>query len=357
MDVLIDGEIVLYGVVGDGFFFTDEFSDRDVAHALAQLGHETDVTVRINSGGGIAMIGVAICNALKAHGGKVTVSVDGIAASAASVIAMGGDEIVMRNGSMMMIHDPAFLTFGTADDHKKGVEVLDKFGEQLASIYATRTGKSREDMRAVMRDETWLTAEEAVEGDFADSADDGAAAEDPTAFDYRVYANAPERLVSLAQAHAWTIPARGGAAQPAVNRQQQRKPEMTDQPKNGGTNTNVPSDTNEQTQAAADTTSEATTVQASSGDERARISAIVNSEEAKGREGLAKHLAFETDTPAEAAVEMLKVSPKAATSDPGKKYENATNNGGLDLADGDTTQQRPKATINPGKIYASRRAG
>src|SRR4051812_38410199 len=97
-----NGDLVLNGPVGGSFFSETGFSDNDVIEALTEL--EGDITVRINSGGGSAFQGIGIFNALKAHDGKVTVAVDGIAASAASIIAMAGEDIVMREGAMMMIH-------------------------------------------------------------------------------------------------------------------------------------------------------------------------------------------------------------------------------------------------------------
>lgn len=339
MDVLIDGEIVLYGIVGDGFW-PDEFTDRDVAMALAMLGHDSDVTVRINSGGGYAMVGTAIHNALKAHRGKVTVAVDGLAASAASIIAMGGDRIVMRDGALMMIHDPASFTVGTAADHAKSVEALDKIALQMASIYASRTGEKPDAMRALMQAETWLTPDEAIAAKFAD-AEDETAAEEVTAFDYRLYTNAPERLVALATARAWTMPARRDAAV-AANRQQGRST-MTDT-----TKTPKPAAAEPAPAAAAATTAApaepapaapakpapAATTDATTAatDERARISAIVNSEHAQGREALARHFAFETDMAPAAAEAALKAAPKSG--DPAAaKYEQPAD-GGLDMGGG-----------------------
>ena len=95
MQVLIDGEIILYGTVGESFF-EDGFTARDVINATSKM-RGKPLNVRINSGGGIADEGVAIYNTLKNHDGKITVYVDGIAASAASLIAMAGEVVTMRN--------------------------------------------------------------------------------------------------------------------------------------------------------------------------------------------------------------------------------------------------------------------
>ena len=94
MSVLVDGELVLYGFVGDSFW-GDGFTASEVIDALAELGRDADVTVRLNSGGGYTDDGIAIFNTLTAHRGKVEIVVDAMAASAASVIAMAGDTVTM----------------------------------------------------------------------------------------------------------------------------------------------------------------------------------------------------------------------------------------------------------------------
>lgn len=214
MDVLVDGEIVLYGTVGNIWWDDTGFSARDVLDALARLGRGADVTVRVNSGGGFADEGVTIFNALKAHRGKVTIFVDGMAASAASVIAMAGDEVVMRTGAIMMIHDPAVVTWGNTEEHERSVRYLEVSADGMADIYAEKSGKKAEDCRADMKAETWLGADEAVEQGYADRLEDKPANE-PTAFDYRVYQHAPERLTALAAAKGWNFKARATAVNPA----------------------------------------------------------------------------------------------------------------------------------------------
>ncbi|MFG1410294.1 head maturation protease, ClpP-related [Xanthobacter sp. VTT E-85241] len=198
-NLLVDGEMVLYGPVG-GVFWDDEigFTARDVLHTLA--GVEGDIPVRLNSGGGNAWDGIAIYNALLAHDGKVTIIVDAIAASAASIIAMAGKEIVMRGGALMMIHDASANSSGTADDHEKSAEMLRKLDSQMAGIYARRTGADREEVAGLMTAETWLTSADAVERGFATSSDEAAAADaTASAYDYRLYAHAPEHLRAAAR--------------------------------------------------------------------------------------------------------------------------------------------------------------
>lgn len=202
--IIQDSEIVLYGTVGDmgGWGFEESFSARDVVAALAQLKGK-DVAVRLNSGGGIADEGVAIYNSLVNHTGDVTVYVDGTAASAASIIAMAGSKVIMRTGSVMMIHDPLMLAMGNAKDMEKAKAALDAIADSMADIYAAKTGRKPEDIRAEMREELWLTPSEAKAKGFADDEEDGETVE-ASAFDYRVYSKAPERVLALSDAKAWS---------------------------------------------------------------------------------------------------------------------------------------------------------
>lgn len=191
-DLIVNGQIVLYGDVGDPWGWGDGFTPTDVMTALSVLG-AGPVTVRINSAGGIAMDGMAIYSLLKSHDGDVTVLIDGVAASAASLIAMAGKTIGMRDGALMMIHDAATVTFGNAEDHKRSEEFLDKISDNYAGVYAARAGITREAAREIMKAETWLTADVAIEKGFADSKLDEGAAK-PVAFDYRLYSRAPKEL-------------------------------------------------------------------------------------------------------------------------------------------------------------------
>ncbi len=203
MDVLKNGEILLHGTVGEGLF-EDGFTAVDVISALAEVGRTADIVVRLNSGGGLAMEGIAIHNAFHSHRGKVTVVVEAIAASAASLLAMAGDEIVMRTGATMMVHDPSGITLGTAADHQKSVEMLETIGASMAAVYAEKTGRPIDEVRAEMIGELWMTAAEAVEKGYADKTDEQRT-EPTAAFDYRLYSRAPERLVAMAEACNWKL--------------------------------------------------------------------------------------------------------------------------------------------------------
>lgn len=187
-------EITLYGSVGASWWDEDYFTSATVRDLLA--GMTGDLTVRINSGGGIATEGQAIYTMLKDHPGQVHVVIDGVAASAASLIAMAGDTITMRLGAWMLVHDPAqgyTEGRGTEADHLRAATQLRVISNAYADVYAARTGLTRDEVRAIMRDETVMDSEMAISLGFA-SASDTEAASPAAMFDYRLYANAPAEL-------------------------------------------------------------------------------------------------------------------------------------------------------------------
>lgn len=252
MPAMVTGnEIVLSGTVGD-LYWNESFTAADVILALAQVGRGQDVVIRLNSGGGIATEGAAIHAALCAHTGKKTIIVEGVAASAASVIAMAGDEIVMAMGAIMMIHDPSGFTFGTVAEHELQIKALTALATAMSGIYAERAKKTPDQARADMRAELWMSPEEAVAAGYADrvqarvaEAADGAtevvdAEPQPTAFDFRLYQHPPERLVALADQHAWTNRASATAAAPrAVPTRHQEQTMANDPAGKGPASTNV----------------------------------------------------------------------------------------------------------------------
>ena len=147
-EIVIYDEIGAYGV-----------SEKGVLADLGALPEGTPVDLRLNSPGGSVFDAVAIHNALKRHDGTVTVWIDGVAASAASYVAMAGDEIVMPENAFLMIHDPAGLVMGTADDMRSMAEALDKVKGSLVSGYAGWSGRDPEDIAALMAAETWSRRE------------------------------------------------------------------------------------------------------------------------------------------------------------------------------------------------------
>lgn len=127
-----------------------------------------DITLWIDSYGGDVFAAAGIYNALKEHKGKVTVKIDGKAMSAASVIAMAGDEVLMSPVAVMMIHNPWNVAQGDARDMRKAADVLDTVKETIVNAYVAKTGKSKNKISSLMDDETWMSANVAVKEGFAD---------------------------------------------------------------------------------------------------------------------------------------------------------------------------------------------
>lgn len=150
--------LLIYGIIGDIF---DGITDRQVADELD--GASGPLTVRINSPGGIADDGIAIYNLLRDYDGEVAVKVDGIAASAASVVAMAGDTIEMSTGSRMMIHNAWGMAIGDHRDMESYANRLRMLSANVAEIYAERAGGAASDFAAAMDAETWYNADTAIE--------------------------------------------------------------------------------------------------------------------------------------------------------------------------------------------------
>lgn len=156
-------ELRIYGDIGD---WMDVDSKRFAAD-LAALGDVPELAVRINSDGGSVFTAQAIYSMLRRHAAAVTVYIDGIAASAATIIAMAGDRIVMPANAMMMIHNPLTGLWGNANDMREMADLLDKIRETLLAVYREKTGLSDEKLVELLDAETYLTAAEAVELGFA----------------------------------------------------------------------------------------------------------------------------------------------------------------------------------------------
>lgn len=160
-----DASISIYDAIGDNWEGTGVTAKR-IGAALRNIGPR-DVTVNVNSPGGDFFEGVAIYNLLREHKAKVTVRVMGLAASAASVIAMAGDDILMGDGAFLMIHNAWAVAIGNRHDMADAAERLAPFDAAMASVYASRTGMSDADAAALMDKETWIGAAKAVEDGFA----------------------------------------------------------------------------------------------------------------------------------------------------------------------------------------------
>ncbi len=166
-----DNELFLYDIIGKDFF--GGVSAGDVADMLSKMEDAKQIHVRINSDGGAVSDGMAIHAQLSQHPADITVSVDGFAASIASVIAMAGDTIQMTPQSMMMIHDPWAMMGGNAADFRQQADILDKVAGQIAETYSARTKVKMPMVREMMAAETWMTGQEAVDAGFADKLVDG----------------------------------------------------------------------------------------------------------------------------------------------------------------------------------------
>lgn len=152
----------IFGSIGMGWDGTG-VTTESVAKDLQAFPSDTDeIECYIASPGGEIFTALAVLNMLKRHSAKKTCYVDGLAASAASIVAMAGDKIIIGEGSMMMIHNASGLTIGTAEDHEQQAATLHKMDAEMAAIYARRSGMKKTEVEKMMNDETWLSGPEAV---------------------------------------------------------------------------------------------------------------------------------------------------------------------------------------------------
>lgn len=156
----------LDGPIAEESWFGDEITPALFLSELEK--HPGDLTVWINSPGGDVFAASQIYTMLMDHKGKVTVKIEGLAASAASVIAMAGGEVLMSPSSMMMIHNPQTLAFGWKDEMEKAVGILDEVKNAIINAYELKTGLSRHKISKLMDDETWMNAKKAKELGFCD---------------------------------------------------------------------------------------------------------------------------------------------------------------------------------------------
>ena len=169
--------ISIYDVIGEDFWTGGGFTAKRAAAALRSIGKHP-VTVKINSPGGNMFEGIAIYNILREHPERVTIDVMGMAASAASVIAMAGDEIRMGLGTFVMIHNAWGLVIGNRHDMREAADLFEGFDGALVDIYEARTGRERAEVEKLMDAETFLSPSQAIEQGFADTVSDGLTAGD-----------------------------------------------------------------------------------------------------------------------------------------------------------------------------------
>lgn len=158
--------LTLNGTIAEESWFDDDVTPQLFKDELNS--GTGDITVWINSPGGDCVAAAQIYNMLSSYNGKVTVKIDGIAASAASVIAMAGDTVLMSPVSMLMIHNPATAAFGDHAEMQKAIDMLFEVKESIINAYVIKTGQSRAKLSHLMDAETWMDANKAVELGFAD---------------------------------------------------------------------------------------------------------------------------------------------------------------------------------------------
>ena len=186
----------IYDVIGADMF-GQGITASMVKAALDESGDCDDIQVNLNSPGGDAFEGVAIYNVLKNSGKPVCIVVDGLAASAASIVCMAGAKITMGEGSMIMIHEAMALCAGFADDMRQMADTLDTVSASIADIYVSRTKNSKTSVLEMMKAETWMGAKEAVKNGFAtEVAGKGRVS---NSFDLSRFKNVPEELKNAAK--------------------------------------------------------------------------------------------------------------------------------------------------------------
>ncbi|WP_407094575.1 head maturation protease, ClpP-related [Ruoffia sp. FAM 24228] len=170
---VIDNKLVitLSGSVGEPYWFDDKEEDFINEQRVKSLVGDSkqDIIIKLNSPGGDVFEGIATYNYLNELDNHVTIEVTALAASAASIIAMAGDEIVMCMGSQMMIHEASTVTWGNKADHYKTINALETIDSSIVSVYAEKTGIDRDEITDWLSGETWFTAEEAVEKGIANA--------------------------------------------------------------------------------------------------------------------------------------------------------------------------------------------
>jgi ATP-dependent Clp protease protease subunit len=167
------GGMDLYGIIGADWF-GEGITSKMVSDSLKAMGAVSAIDVNINSPGGDVFEGRGIYNLLKEHKAAVSVHVIAEAASAASLIAMAGDEISMAEGSLMMIHRASGLAYGNVDEIGELVKLLNIVDDTMVRTYAARSKNSEKDVRAWLEAETWMTADEAVARGFATKSEEPA---------------------------------------------------------------------------------------------------------------------------------------------------------------------------------------
>ncbi len=163
---------MIYGDITSLKWFDDDVTPYQFDKDLKNMGNVNNINVRINSYGGDVFAGQAIYTSLKRHTANITVYIDGIAASAASLIAMAGDVIRMPRNGMLMIHNPWTSVWGDSGKLRKAADVLDEISKAVIEAYKAKTKLNDAEIKDIMQAESWLGAEEALNKGFIDEIED-----------------------------------------------------------------------------------------------------------------------------------------------------------------------------------------
>lgn len=189
--------VELYDVLGPSW--AGMIDAKMVSKQLKDAGELTEIELRINSPGGSAFEGLAIHNLLKDHPAKVHVVVDGVAASAASLVAMAGDTVRVPKNAMFMLHEASTFAFGNKSELQRSIDTLEAVNTAGVETYAAKTGKSHDEIREWMKAETWFTGQEAVDAGLADTTEKELplAKVEPKASVQQMFSRAPSEFSSL----------------------------------------------------------------------------------------------------------------------------------------------------------------
>lgn len=160
-------ELILYGSIGSDEYW-DDISDKAFKQDIENLGDVENITLHINSPGGSVFSAVAIANTLKNHKAKITANIDGLAASAATIITSACDTVRMPKNALFMVHNPITFAYGNNQDMQKTLEMLNKVKNSIIETYLNKAKTDKETLSELMDNETWMSAEEAKEYGFVD---------------------------------------------------------------------------------------------------------------------------------------------------------------------------------------------
>lgn len=160
-------ELILYGSIGSDEYW-DDISDKAFKQDIENLGDVENITLHINSPGGSVFSAVAIANTLKNHKAKITANIDGLAASAATIITSACDTVRMPKNALFMVHNPITFAYGNNQDMRKTLEMLNKVKNSIIETYLNKAKTDKQTLSELMDNETWMSAEEAKEYGFVD---------------------------------------------------------------------------------------------------------------------------------------------------------------------------------------------